>query len=64
MREAIIITLMFLAVLIVDVLLTIVVPAYILEYAFSLTSLDLSLKFFIILLIVNRLVFGVINLGK
>lgn len=64
MKDIIMVVLMFLAVLIVDVLLTIVIPAYILEYAFSLTPLDLSLKFFIILLIANRLVFGVINLGR
>lgn len=64
MKDVIIVVLMFLAVLIVDILLTIVIPAYILEYAFSLTSLDLSLKFFVILLIANRLVFGIINLGR
>lgn len=64
MKDIVIVVLMFLAVLIVDVLLTIVIPAYILEYAFGLTSLDLSLKFFIVLLIANRLVFGVINLGR
>lgn len=64
MKDIIIVVLMFLAVLIVDVLLTIVIPAYILEYAFGLTSLDLSLKFFIVLLIANRLVFGIINLGR
>lgn len=64
MKDIIMVILVFLAVFLVDILLTIVIPAYILEYAFSLTSLDLSLKFFIILLIANRLVFGVINLGK
>lgn len=64
MKDIIMVILVFLAVLIVDALLTIIIPAYILEYAFSLTSLDLSLKFFVILLIANRLVFGVINLGK
>ena len=64
MKDIIMVVLMFLAVLIVDVLLTIVIPAYILEYAFNLTSLDLSLKFFIVLLTANRLVFGIINLGR